>query len=161
MSIDNDTCTAFRVKWWGTPFADYSCAPGPDGGVDCVHLALDWLRTLGFISELPWLPPYNADWGCHNPRNLILDVLRSPGLIDCVEVLRWSTVRLPSPGDIIAFSTGQGVGHLGIWLPSAKVLHTLRGSVVREHRLGDLRHFAKRVTLTPVEIYRPRIPINR
>ena len=160
MSISPDTCTTFRTKWLGTPFADFSCAPGHDGGVDCVHLALDWLRTLHVISEFPWLPPYDADWGCHNSRNLIWEVMRSTGIVDCVEVLRWSPLGPPQLGDIIAFSTGSGVGHLGIWMPSAKVLHTLRGAGVREHRLADLKHFAKRVTLTPTEIYRPRITAN-
>ncbi len=120
------------MKWLNTPFHANAMAPGPGGGVDCIHLAQAWLLHIGLIHQPLDLPPYATDWGIHSPHTetLFRSFLNSPTLQgkltelpykDSIDSFNHSAVSdphspVPCPGDLIAFRTGTSIGHLGILL---------------------------------------------
>jgi cell wall-associated NlpC family hydrolase len=122
--------------WDNTPFFPNSCAPGPDGGVDCVNLLNAVYATCACI-PIQKIPRHDMHASQH-------DAARSP-LIAAFETwpdLASRFTRLSSceasvllPGDALCFRSGHVPYHSAVMLPYREVLHVLSPHGVRRTRV--------------------------
>lgn len=122
----------------GTPFFPNSEAPGPRGGIDCVHL-LHWLyRESGAVDQVE-IPRQTMDWGQHAERSLLIEAFDTwPHLRErftCVwrrapetfgDAAFSPPVEAILPGDALCFLAGKVPHHGGAALPGGDVIHTLK-----------------------------------
>jgi cell wall-associated NlpC family hydrolase len=121
--------------WDGTPFFANSCAPGRDGGVDCVNLLNAIYSTCGCIPRQR-IPRHAMDASHH-------DRVRSP-LIEAFET--WPDLaerfgRLTDlspdallPGDALCFRNGHVPYHGAVMLIAGEILHVIN-TPVGVHRM--------------------------
>ena len=117
--------------WEKTPFFANSCAPGPDGGVDCVHLANAVYATCGCIDRVH-IPPQIMDAAQHSTRSPLVEAFEEwPALKSRFSRLAHSDQSDPFhssdiiPGDALLFRAGKAPHHCGIMLVGDEVLHCL------------------------------------
>lgn len=67
------------AKWrgdsWGTPFREYSKAPGPTGGIDCIGLGEELMHAAGAVPRFN-IPRTSADYQGHAFGDKVLKWLR-------------------------------------------------------------------------------------
>ena len=145
-----------------TPFCANSEAPGPDGGLDCVH-TLNWVyRFCGAIGHLV-IPRQAMDAGQHTDRSALIEAFATwPHLRDrFTPVWRADPGSQLSalgsqllPGDALCFLAGKVPHHGGIVLEDGEFLHALRDHGVHTMRLdASLRGWQPLGLLAAV--YRP------
>lgn len=109
--------------WERTPFFPNSCAPGPDGGVDCVHLANAVFSLCACIPRQA-IPPQFMDAGQHTDRSPLLEAFETwPDLVARFRRLPDCSPANILPGDALCFRAGRVPHHCGVMLPGADVLH--------------------------------------
>jgi len=120
--------------WEGTPFRPYSAVKGK--GVDCVRLVGTVLADLGAIPPVDWrrYPKYTMDWGSHHDSSLLEEAIAALQL----RYLRIDPGEPTRPGDVLCFSPGRSVHHLGIYLGRNCMLHSLQRSGATIAGLGWL-----------------------
>ena len=145
----------------GTPFFANSEAPGPDGGMDCVH-TLNWLyRTCGAIGAME-IPRSAMDAGYHLDSSPLVAAFETwPGLRerfagiwrrrDAAEVAPVSALL---PGDALLFRAGHVPHHAGVLLEHGEFLHTLRRDGVHTLRLDAVMRAVKPLGLLDA-VFRP------
>lgn len=128
----------------GTPFFANSEAPGPAGGIDCVH-ALNWIhRTCGAIGPVE-IPRQTMDHGAHSEQSLLIEAFET------WPALRPRFARVPDclpanllPGDCLCFRAGKVPHHGGVLIHAQDLLHVLKrdgahliqlGAAIRGRRL--------------------------
>ena len=120
-----EALTRAARSWVGTPFFAHSCARGPDGGVDCVHLVQDILVTCGAM-ERQTLPKFPMDWADHRCESAVLGVFTSdPYFVEHFEALPYPESP-ERPGDILCFKHGACVHHIGLMLTAGHFIHALK-----------------------------------
>ena len=142
-------------SWLGTPFWAHSCAKGPNGGVDCVHLVQDILVSCGAM-ERQTLPAFPMDWGDHRSESAGLGVFTNdPYFVSHFEALRFPEKPV-RPGDILCFKHGACVHHIGLMLPGAHFVNALKPDGVAIMPL-DVALYGKQVLGNIVRLYRPLV----
>jgi NlpC/P60 family putative phage cell wall peptidase len=100
-------------SWVGTPYHHQARVKGV--GVDCAQLMAGIAIEAGIIPADTELPhDYSPEWHLHNRDEVLIDHLRRFG---CVEK------EVAEPGDIIGFTIGRAVGHLGILVSADTFIH--------------------------------------
>ncbi len=139
--------------WLGTPFFAHSCAKGPDGGVDCVHLVQDILTACGAM-ERQVLPSFPMDWGDHRSESAVLGVFTG----DRYFVEHFVALPFPEtpaePGDILCFKTGACVHHIGLTLSGGHFIHALKPEGATVLPL-DVAFAGQKILGKIVRLYRP------
>lgn len=108
--------------WNATPFFAHSSAPGPDGGVDCVHLAAALLAAAGFRPPGK-IPRFSMDWADHRETSPLLCWLRERPE-HFAELA--PDVAAIMPGDCLCFRLGRVPHHLGVAMPRRQLMHALQ-----------------------------------
>jgi cell wall-associated NlpC family hydrolase len=110
--------------WQGTPFRKRGRLKG--AGVDCVNLVIAIYGESGFPVRVD-LPHYGLSDGlCRADAGPIIEWLEA-----CPAFLRvgrqGEPVSPPAPGDLLCFSIGMSVHHLGVALDPLRFTHVLQG----------------------------------
>lgn len=159
----------------GTPFFANSEAPGPHGGMDCVH-TLNWLyRSCGVIGPVI-IPRQHMDAGAHTDHSALIDAFETWPALKSRFACVWksSGFRVPSsaldsalqpfspsallPGDALCFLAGRVPHHGGVVLEDSEFLHTLRGPGVHTMRLDAVLRGWQPLGLLAA-VYRP-LPLS-
>lgn len=150
--------------WQDTPFFDNSCAPGPDGGVDCVNLQNAIYSTCAVIPRQT-IPPQVMDAGQHSERSLLIEAFETwPDLrarFACV----WCCERSPAniaaedfafilPGDSLCFRAGRVAHHGGLMLIAGEFIHAIRPTGVHRTQLAAAIR-GRRILGELAAVYRP------
>ncbi|MEQ9823494.1 MAG: hypothetical protein ABQ298_03835 [Puniceicoccaceae bacterium] len=113
------------TKWEGTPFFPRSCAPGSQGGVDCVQLVRALLVDAGWwVQPITW--HYPIDGGNHTRQSLIRQFIDMTGVSLRVEEIPPDPAYL-RPGDVLGMRLGSAMWHLGIALTPRSFAHVMVG----------------------------------
>ena len=101
------------LSWVGTPYHHQQRLKGV--GVDCAHLVAGVAIDAGLLSPDVILPmDYSPQWNLHNEEQMLLGHLEQFG---CQQK------DTAAPGDIICFTIGRAVGHLGILISETQYVH--------------------------------------
>jgi NlpC/P60 family putative phage cell wall peptidase len=112
------------LTWVGTPYHNQARIKGV--GVDCANLIAGIAEKCGYKPVL--LEPYSIQWHLHNSEEKMIDILKSYGCIETLDV---------SPGTLITFQFGQVSGHIGIMVSATTFVHAdVRVGKVTEVTLG-------------------------
>jgi cell wall-associated NlpC family hydrolase len=102
---------AAAQHWNGTPWRDNSAVRGE--GANCVGAVAGVLRDAGLA--LPDIPNGPSNWAKHQSHSLMEAWLDShPEIFQPVEI---DDLR---PGDVLGFSVGRCIHHLGVLLPGGR-----------------------------------------
>ena len=83
--------------------------------MDCAHLIAGVAIDAGLIPADVQLPmDYSPEWNMHNEEQMLLSYLE---LFGCKEKVK------TEPGDIICFTIGKAVGHVGIMISETQYVH--------------------------------------
>lgn len=132
------TCTL----WVGTPFHPHGDVC--QGGVDCVQLAAKVYIATGVLHSFT-PPPYSMDGGRHNDTSAVIEYVQASGRFAEVKDRK----RLIA-GDLLCFTVGRVVHHVGIYLVEGKFIHAIERYGVRSSCVEDPT-WSKRLTV----VYRP------
>lgn len=112
MSI-TDKIISSALEWVGTPYHHQQRLKNV--GVDCAHLIAGVAIDAGLIPEDTVLPfDYSPEWNLHNSEQVLISYLLKFG---CKEKNK------AQPGDIIGFTIGKSVGHVGIMISDTQYVH--------------------------------------
>lgn len=117
-------------SWLGTPWGQNSRVKGVGGGVSCHLLPYEILKECGFPLPFP-APNGPAGWSNHNNESLIvagMDIRPEFAFVETSEA---------QSGDLLGFTVGKCVHHMGIVLPNNKFAHVWRNSGVLISTLED------------------------
>ena len=104
---------AAALSWVGTPYHLQQRCKGV--GVDCAHLVAGIAIDAGIIPPDTVLPTdYSSEWNLHNSDEKLLQHLEEFGC---------KRKDKAQPGDIICFTIGKAVGHLGIMISDTQYVH--------------------------------------
>lgn len=117
------TLAAEAESWMGTPFQPWHNAKHV--GVDCVQLAGQLMVACGVIEGYDF-GSYQLDFAAHTGREMITEWL---GDNSRFVFLPASTV--PMPGDVVVFSVGRAIGHVGVMLNAVDFIHSIQGRKVQ------------------------------
>lgn len=127
-----DRLRAAAAALLGTPFFANSEAPGPGGGIDCVHTLNFLYRFCGAIVHLA-IPRQDMEHGQHSDRSLLIEAFDTwPELAPRFTCIwRSSDSPLSHPfhlqaGDALCFLAGRVPHHGGVLLEHGDFLHTLQ-----------------------------------
>lgn len=109
--------------WMGTPFQAWHNAKGV--GVDCVQLAGQLMVACGVIEGYDF-GAYSLDFAAHTGREMITEWLGSNSRF---VFLPASTV--PMLGDVVVFSVGRAIGHVGVMITTSDFVHSIQGRKVQ------------------------------
>lgn len=114
-------------KWEGTPFRAHACYPGT--GADCVHWVAQHLYEIGAIQKVSF-PAYVTRGGGPMMLEIFLGVMDS--IRGLKRVWRLGDEHAPAfeRGDVVLFSTGKHLHHLGI-LENPPVIWHMMNSVTQ------------------------------
>ena len=124
------TLLAEAESWVGTPFVPFHNAKGV--GVDCVQLAAQLMCACGVIEGYDF-GHYSLDFAAHTGRSMINEWLGA----NAERFLFLAANETPIAGDVVTFSVGGAVGHVGVMLNGADFIHSIQGRKVRVSQLGD------------------------
>ena len=116
-------------RWVDTPFRPHCAVPGRFGGVDCVRLVGELMAECGVIPPVnpDELPHYDLDWSAHNDNSPLEEWIEE--FLDRIG-LEHERIDGPvsegKPGDVLVFSPGRSVYHLGVLLERGAFVHVLR-----------------------------------
>ena len=109
----SDKIIEAALSWVGTPYHHQQRCKGV--GVDCAHLIAGVAIDAGLIPADVQLPmDYSPEWNMHNEEQMLLSYLE---LFGCKEKVK------TEPGDIICFTIGKAVGHVGIMISETQYVH--------------------------------------
>jgi hypothetical protein len=111
------------ASWMDTPFQAWHNAKGV--GVDCVQLAGQLMVACGVIEGYDF-GSYQLDFAAHTGREMITEWL---GENSRFVFLPASTV--PMVGDVVVFSVGRAIGHVGVMVNVADFVHSIQGRKVQ------------------------------
>lgn len=153
------------AAWQGTPFFANSEAPGPDGGVDCVHLLHGIHHACGAIDRIA-IPAQSMDHGQHSDRSLLIEAFETwSGLRERFACI-WRRTneagddRLAAiaaallPGDTLAFTAGRVPHHGGLVVARSEFVHALKPDGVHRMRIDAVVR-GWRVLGQLAAVYRP------
>jgi len=116
------------LSWVGTPYHHQQRLKGV--GVDCAHLIAGIAIECNLISADSILPmDYSPEWNMHNREELLLGYLADFGCTEKTSL---------DPGDIICFTIGQAVGHIGIYVGDMKYVHAQNMTMPRQVTINTL-----------------------
>lgn len=111
------------LGWVGTPYHHQQRLKGV--GVDCAHLVAGVAMDAGIISPDTVLPlDYSSEWNIHNKEEVLVGYLLRFG---CRQK------ATTEPGDIVGFTIGHAVGHIGIMVSDTQYVHAQ--NLVAPHRV--------------------------
>lgn len=116
-------------SWLGTPFFQGSHAKGPGGGVDCINLVQELCLSQGIYQTRVAFPRYRLDQGNHAKESVILNYFKNDPQLK--NVFKEITTDQTQPGDIIGFTIGRVVDHLGMMITERHFVHCLDKDQVR------------------------------
>lgn len=140
-------------SWEGTPFFAYSCAKGPSGGVDCVHLVQDILVSCGAMQRQK-LPSFPMDWADHRSESVVLGTFTSDPYFRAHFLALDYPDSQPQAGDILCFKMGLCVHHIGLMVSADHFVHALKPEGVSVMPL-DVAVNGKKILGSIVRLYRP------
>lgn len=101
------------LSWLGTPYQHQQRCKGV--GVDCAHLIAGVAIDAGLLPKDIALPmDYSPEWNLHNEDQMLLRYLEQFGCVRKEDA---------KPGDILCFTVGKAVGHLGILISEGQYIH--------------------------------------
>jgi len=101
-----DILTSALADWAGTPFVGQSAIRGV--GCDCVRFAAAVLHEVGAATEVEW-PRYCLRGGGREMLDVLCNSIEATGCFDRIE-----PAGVFEPGDVLVFSTGRSLHHLGL-----------------------------------------------
>ena len=120
-------------KWLGTPFLE-SCGGRARAGVaaDCCWVAVP-MQQIGAVGAVPWPARYVSRGGGPAMLDILLDILDGTERLMCI----WSKVlsSCPAaavpliPGDVLLYSTGFRLHHLGLLINETQLVHCWAGKI--------------------------------
>lgn len=126
-------------SWLGTPFAANSRCKGKRGGVSCQMLAEQIYLECGI--DLPFKAERGSmKWCGVSTSSLIEKFVDSQRIFYAVDC-GWKDAQA---GDLVGFSIGGCLHHLGVALGEGRFIHCMRGNTTTICRLSDPT-FTKRV----------------
>jgi len=120
------------LTWLGTPFVESSGAKARPGVcADCCWVAMP-LQRLGAIGEVPWPRRYVSRGGGPQMLEILLGVL--DGTERLFQIWKRSAgesevVPRTLAGDVLVFSTGTRLHHLGLVLDHGTLAHSWNGQI--------------------------------
>lgn len=133
-SIEQQTRLIEAVNsWLGTPFVAYSSKKKI--GCDCVTFSHSVLFELGCVKPFVW-PHYPLRCGGEEVFQLLCNSIESTS-----NVLKVNDIQV---GDLLVFSTGKTIHHVGIALSQDRFCHCVSGYGVIASCLSDST-FSKRL----------------
>ncbi len=159
-----DALIAEARSWWGTPFAYFSRAKGPSGGIDCMGFVEEVTATAGL--ERFAVARTDEDYSRHVHNDKILNNLRGldPDPISATLAARWVELPVvdgdfvdpPMVGDLLilkdAGGRGTGVFHMPLMISPTLFMHCAPRLGVIEGQIDDptyrshlVAHFRARV----------------
>jgi cell wall-associated NlpC family hydrolase len=123
--------------WANTPFAHGYCIRRV--GVDCVQLVGAVMQACGVVDDYDF-GEYSLDYGHHAEDSLITAHIEKTG--------RFERVSAPGlPGDLVCFTMGKCVQHIGIFTYQHNFIHAVRRIGVKTSRITDST-WSKRLAAT-------------
>lgn len=117
------------LAWEGTPYVAHMAKRGL--GADCLRFAVAVLQDLGVVGVVEW-PRYSLRGGGPEVCEMLCERILASGVM--CEVID----ELPGmPGDLLVFTTGKAMHHVGIRLDGPWFYHCLGGYGVIKASLGD------------------------
>ena len=116
------------ATWIGTPFVPFNNAK--QVGVDCVQLAAQLMVACGVIEGYDF-GRYSLDFAAHTGRELITEWLGANSRF------LWLGKVTPQVGDVVVFSVGRAIGHVGVMVDGSDFVHSIQGRTVRVSQLDD------------------------
>ena len=110
-------------SWMGTPFQAWHNAKGV--GVDCVQLAGQLMVACGVITGYDF-GCYSLDFAAHTGREMITEWLGANSRFVFVP-----PAAAPMPGDVVVFTVGRAIGHVGVMLTATDFVHSIQGRKVQ------------------------------
>lgn len=129
-----------------TPFCPNSEAPGPTGGIDCIHTENFLYRYCGAIVQID-IPRQRMDYGQHAQRSLLIEAFETWPELRTRFAALWTrsdesaedsllSVRQQLlPGDSLCFLSGAIPHHGAVYLGGGDIIHTLKSDGVHTMRL--------------------------
>jgi len=114
------------ASWIGTPFHDHAGIKG--AGVDCVHLALRIYQATGFLPEGLVFPDYTLDGGHHQTESKVIAFVEGLGRF-AAQSVKPATADW-CPGDLLGFTIGKVVHHVGVAVDNLRFVHVLQSNRV-------------------------------
>ncbi|AHF90214.1 hypothetical protein OPIT5_08385 [Opitutaceae bacterium TAV5] len=152
-----DALEAAADAWAGTPFVAHSATRGPQGGVDCVHLAHELMAGAGAMERATLPPDYSLDHAHHSTSTMLLR-----WILDCPQLAGRVAMIPPQgrilPGDLYGLRSGRVDHHLAIALRDGQIVHAVAGRGVLIHGASD-RKFQERI-LYVLRIFEPDTVID-
>ena len=129
-TMDEKEIVKEAESWLRTPWKHNVSLKG--WGTDCIQFIVSLYKTYGWLNNDFETGIYTRDWALHNSRSLLLEGL------DKVCVKKELSERII--GDIITFTYGKTVSHVGMYIGNDEVIHVhIRQGVTKTNldRLTD------------------------
>lgn len=121
------------LAWIGTPFLPNSCERGSRGGVSCQKLAAAIYRGASFVNVDP--PEVSMSHARFSRESLVEPWMDARPEFVRIPLVRGETVILT--GDLLGFTIGNAVHHLGIAAGQTQFFHVIEGQTARFAWLTD------------------------
>ncbi|MDR1282276.1 MAG: hypothetical protein LBK99_15855 [Opitutaceae bacterium] len=152
-----ETLEAAADAWAGTPFMPHNATRGPQGGVDCVHLAHELMVAAGAMQRATLPAGYAIDHARHSTETMLLR-----WILDCPQLAGRVAMVPPHgrilPGDLYGLRSGRVDHHLAIALRDGHIAHAVAGRGVLIHGASD-RKFQERI-LYLLRIFEADTPVD-
>lgn len=136
---------AEALSWDKTPFRPNGCSKG--GGVSCQMLASAIYKALGALPEHAEIASGPMDWSHANKESIVARVIDT-------QLAQWLQPQppgtWPQAGDLVGFTVGACVHHLGTAIGGEEFIHCWKDIGVLISRLDDATYM-KRMT----RVWRP------
>lgn len=109
----SDKIIEAALSWVGTPYHHQQRCKGV--GVDCAHLVAGIAIDAGLMAADTNLPmDYSPEWNLHNKEEMLISYLLQFGC---------QSKDSAEAGDIIGFTIGHCVGHIGVMVSDTQYVH--------------------------------------